>query len=133
MVHVGLQTKRDEEPMPMAVRERGVSEQIEQRVRKSLRLKSASGVNAAESPDDGVTWADHHGPVGIDGSSAFPELPGETLLQASEFGSLRFVEAQVVGEELPRRNRDAREQGTFDPTEPTHEQRGVAPRDPIRD
>ncbi|HEX4340696.1 MAG TPA: hypothetical protein VH062_32530 [Polyangiaceae bacterium] len=117
----------------MPLGERSVPEQIEQRVREALRLKDLAALHPAMSADDGVAGAHHDVGVLVDGAGAVTELSREAILEASEARRLRLVEAQIVSEDAPGGDGELGERRALDAAEPSHEERQVAARDPIRD
>ena len=110
MVHAGHQPQGDEAPVAVLLDQRGIAEQVLERVRRALDLKQFGILNPAVRADDGVAGTDHDRRIGIGRPQARAELPGKAIVQALEAGlaSLGKIE---LGKQPPARDRQLADSG----------------------
>ena len=130
VIHAGRQPQRDEPPISMRLHQRGIAEQIEQRIRRALDLKQFAVGDDAERADDGIGRADHDRRIGIRRTQAGLELARKTIMQALEVGLARLGKIEI-GKQPPAGDREIADQGLLDLAEPAHEPGQGRPRDTI--
>jgi hypothetical protein len=130
MIHARRQPQREEAAVAVLIDQRGIAEQIEQRVRRALDLKQFSIGDPAVRADDAVGRAGHDGWIGIGRAQAGPQFARKTIVQAFEFGLFGFRQIEI-GKQPPARDRGIADKGVLDLAEPAHEARHRRPRDAV--
>jgi hypothetical protein len=99
-----------------------IAQQIEQRVRESLRLQHGTLPHPPAGADQRIAGADQNMRVRIDGAYAVLEFADEAIVQAFEVRL--FCLAQIkIGEQPPQGDARAAHPGVLDPAQPAHELR----------
>jgi hypothetical protein len=110
--------------------QRGVAEQIEQRIRRALDLKQFRIGDRAVRADDGVRRAGHYRRIRVGRTQARAQLAGKAIMQALEAGFLGLRQVEI-GEHPPTGNRQIPDQGLLDLAEPADEPGYRRPRNPV--
>ena len=95
MIHARRQPQCEKAPVAMAFDQRGIAEQIQQRVRRALDLKQLPIHDLAKGADDAVGGTGHHGGIGIGRAQPGTQFAGKTIVQAFEFGLFRLRQIEI--------------------------------------
>src|SRR5258708_13266230 len=84
VIHAGRQPQGDKTSVAVRIDQRGVAEQVEQRVPGALDLKQFGIGDRTKGADDRIAGADHNRGIEIGWTQAGAKLARKTIMQAFE-------------------------------------------------
>src|SRR5262249_28024164 len=131
MVHAGGQSQGDVGAVAVGLRKRAILQQIFELVAGALDLHELGAGDRPASADDRITGTDERIGVVVERPASLLELADEAVAQARELRLLCLAQIDIA-EEAPNGDRAIADDGVFELAEPTHETRGKAPGNAVR-